>query len=105
MFALRFRRKEAAFLCALLTPALAFAHGISDEDKRRMLEGGYLQYVGLGARHMLTGYDHLLFLFGVVFFLTTLRDVAKFVTVFTVGHCITPIRLRMTTNAPVWSQR
>jgi hypothetical protein len=69
----------------------AFAHGISDEDKQRMLDGGYLQYVGLGASHMLTGYDHLLFLFGVVFFLTTFRDVAKFVTVFTIGHCITLI--------------
>ena len=38
---------------------------------------------------MLTGYDHLLFLFGVVFFLTTFRDIAKFVTAFTLGHCIT----------------
>ncbi len=56
-----------------------------------MLDGGYLQYVGLGASHMLTGYDHLLFLFGVVFFLATFREVAKFVTVFTLGHCITLI--------------
>jgi hypothetical protein len=71
--------------------AVALAHGISDEQKARMLSGGYLQYVGLGAEHMLTGYDHLLFLFGVVFFLTTFKDVAKFVTVFTVGHCITLI--------------
>jgi len=78
----------AASLCA---PAAALAHGISDADKQRMLEGGYLQYVGLGASHMLTGYDHLLFLFGVVFFLTSFREVAKFVTVFTVGHCITLI--------------
>jgi hypothetical protein len=78
---------------ALLAPAplAALAHGISDEDRQRMLDGGYLQYVGLGASHMLTGYDHLLFLFGVVFFLTTFRDVAKFVTVFTLGHCITLI--------------
>lgn len=86
----RSSRWAAAWLLpTLLLPALAAAHGISDEDKRRMLEGGYLQYVGLGASHMLTGYDHLLFLFGVVFFLTTFKDVAKFVTVFTVGHCIT----------------
>ncbi len=74
-----------------LVPALALAHGISDADKQRMLEGGYLQYVGLGATHMLTGYDHLLFLFGVVFFLTTFKDIAKFVTAFTLGHCITLI--------------
>ena len=40
---------------------------------------------------MLTGYDHLLFLFGVVFFLTGFRDITKFVTAFTIGHCITLI--------------
>lgn len=38
---------------------------------------------------MITGYDHLLFLFGVVFFLTRLGEVMKFVTVFTIGHSIT----------------
>lgn len=78
-------------LLAAAAPLLALAHGISEADRQRMLDGGYLQYVGLGASHMLTGYDHLLFLFGVVFFLTTFREVAKFVTVFTVGHCITLI--------------
>lgn len=81
------RRLLAAALVCL--PLWAWAHGISAEDRQRMLDGGYLQYVGLGASHMLTGYDHLLFLFGVVFFLTRFSDVAKFVTVFTLGHCIT----------------
>jgi len=80
-----------ALLLLALLPMLAVAHGISDADRQRMLDGGYLQYVGLGASHMLTGYDHLLFLFGVVFFLTTFREVVKFVTVFTIGHCITLI--------------
>ncbi len=79
----------AASLLAL--PLLAAAHGISDEDKQRMLDGGYLLYVGLGASHMLTGYDHLLFLFGVVFFLASFKDIATFVTAFTGGHCITLI--------------
>jgi hypothetical protein len=72
-------------------PIIALAHGISDEDKQRMLDGGYVQYIWLGASHMLTGYDHLLFLLGVVFLLTTFKDVVKFVTVFTIGHCITLI--------------
>lgn len=76
-------------LCLL--PLVALAHGISDEDKQRMLDGGYLQYVWLGATHMLTGYDHLLFLLGVVFFLTTFKDIVRFVTVFTIAHCITLI--------------
>lgn len=84
------RRAVALGLLALL-PLVALAHGISDEDRQRMLDGGYLQYIGLGASHMLTGYDHLLFLFGVVFFLTTFKEVARFVTVFTIGHCITLI--------------
>ena len=87
-------RKLALLAFAVLVllvglPFDALAHGISEADRQRMLSGGYLQYVGLGATHMLTGYDHLLFLFGVVFFLTNFRDVAKFVTVFTLGHCIT----------------
>ena len=74
-----------------LTACSAMAHGISDADRQRMLDGGFLQYIGLGASHMLTGYDHLLFLFGVVFFLTGFKDVVKFVSVFTLGHCITLI--------------
>lgn len=87
-------RKLAVLALAVLAlliglPFDVLAHGISEADRQRMLSGGYLQYVGLGATHMLTGYDHLLFLFGVVFFLTSFKDVAKFVTVFTLGHCIT----------------
>ena len=80
-----------AAIAAVSLPMLAIAHGISEADKQSMLDGGYLRYIGLGASHMLTGYDHLLFLFGVVFFLTSFKEVAKFVTVFTIGHCITLI--------------
>ena len=78
-------------LFASCLPLLAFAHGISESDRQSMLSGGYLKYIGLGASHMLTGYDHLLFLFGVIFFLTGFKEVTKFVTVFTLGHCITLI--------------
>lgn len=83
--------QKLGLLLFVIFPLVTLAHGISEEDKQRMLDGGYLQYVGLGASHMLTGYDHLLFLFGVVFFLTNFKDVVKFVTVFTIGHCITLI--------------
>src|SRR5882672_3805811 len=68
---------------------IAWGHGISDADKQKILEGGNFQYLKLGATHMLTGYDHLLFLFGVMFFLTRLGDIVKFITAFTLGHCIT----------------
>lgn len=71
--------------------ANSFAHGISEEAKQAMIEGGYLQYIWLGAEHMVTGYDHLLFLFGVIFFLTTFKDIVKFISVFTLGHSITLI--------------
>lgn len=67
----------------------AFAHGISNADKQSMINGGFLEYIKFGASHMLTGYDHLLFLFGVVFFLATFKDIIKFITAFTFGHCIT----------------
>ena len=74
----------------LLSPG-AFAHGISEEARRRMIEGGDLQYLILGAEHMITGYDHLLFLFGVMFFLTSFSSILRFVTAFTIGHTITLI--------------
>ncbi|MDQ1244522.1 MAG: hypothetical protein QG565_862 [Campylobacterota bacterium] len=84
--------KTLLTLSALLLPAtIAFAHGISAADKQAMLDGGNLKYIWLGATHMLSGYDHLLFLFGVVFFLNTLKDIVKFVSVFTLGHSITLI--------------
>lgn len=72
-----------------LLPAVAFAHGLSAADKASMLDGGYIRYVWLGATHMITGYDHLLFIFGVIFFLTGFRDIVKYITAFTLGHSIT----------------
>lgn len=69
--------------------SLAFAHGMSAQDQARILNAGYWEFVRLGATHMLTGYDHLLFLFGVVFFLTRFKDVVTLITAFTLGHSIT----------------
>lgn len=84
--------KYLGFILANLLFALkASAHGISDADKQGILEGGNLEYIKLGATHMLTGYDHLLFLFGVMFFLTRFGDIVKFITAFTLGHCVTLI--------------
>lgn len=67
----------------------AMSHGMSADDQARILNAGFLEYMRLGATHMLSGYDHLLFLFGVMFFLVGFRDIFKFVTAFTVGHSIT----------------
>jgi hypothetical protein len=84
--------KYVGFILAyFLLTLTASAHGISDADKQGILEGGNLEYIKLGATHMLTGYDHLLFLFGVIFFLTKFTDILKFITAFTLGHCITLI--------------
>lgn len=69
----------------------AFAHGMSEADKAKALEANLWEYIELGARHMITGYDHLLFLFGVIFFLTRFKDIVKFITAFTIGHSITLI--------------
>jgi hypothetical protein len=88
---MKYLSHRLGMLLLALLPVIALAHGISDEDKQRMLDGGYIQYIWLGASHMLTGYDHLLFLLGVVFLLSTFKDIVKFVTVFTIGHCITLI--------------
>jgi hypothetical protein len=78
-------------LAMLFFSGILYAHGINEADKQAMINGGNLEYVWLGATHMLTGYDHLLFLFGVIFFLKNPKDVIKFVTIFTIGHSITLI--------------
>ena len=69
-----------------------FAHAVTIGDK------GYIQeitglhlipFMYLGAKHMVTGYDHILFLFGVIFFLYRLKDIALYVSLFAIGHSIT----------------
>ena len=90
----RLRLLAAATLLLAALPAELLAHGVTAGDK------GYLQSVSgvllvpfayLGAKHMVTGYDHLLFLVGVIFFLYRLKDVGLYVTLFAVGHSLTII--------------
>lgn len=89
----RFRPIAAAFgllLAALAAPA--FAHGIAGKDAAFVAASHGAQiipFIYLGAKHMVTGYDHLLFLVGVIFFLYRLRHVALYVTMFSIGHSIT----------------
>ena len=78
-------------LGALLSMAV-LAHGITGPDQAFVINNVGAQigpYIYLGAKHMVTGYDHLLFLAGVIFFLYRLRDVALYVTLFAVGHSTT----------------
>lgn len=70
---------------------VALSHGMSEADKLKALQASNWEYVELGAIHMLTGYDHLLFLLGVMFFLFSFKDILKFITAFTIGHSITLI--------------
>lgn len=83
----------AAVLLAIgtwaISPVAVLAHEPGDLAKQRMLDGGPLDFAWIGAEHMLTGYDHLLFLLGVLFFLTRPLDVVKFITAFTLGHTLT----------------
>jgi len=73
-------------------PAFAIAHGISGGDAGFIETNdgvAVVQFLYLGAKHMITGYDHILFLFGVIFFLYKMKDVALYVTLFTIGHSLT----------------
>lgn len=75
----------------LITPLFLWAHGVSSADQQTLSEGGLLAYIWVGAKHMITGYDHLLFLAGVIFYLSGFKDIVKFITTFTIGHSITLI--------------
>lgn len=69
-----------------------FAHGV-DENTRAFLsqqEGAaFIPFLYIGAKHMVTGYDHLLFLVGVLFFLYRLKDIVLYISFFTIGHSLT----------------
>jgi len=81
----------ALFFGVTAAPSV-LAHGIAGDDQAFLLRatGAHVgPYLYLGAKHMVTGYDHLLFLAGVIFFLYRLKDVALYVTLFAVGHSAT----------------
>lgn len=92
------RRRCGAFSVVLLgalwlaaSPALD-AHGVSSKDGRFLMSltgPAVVPLMYLGAKHMVTGYDHLLFLIGVIFFLYRLKDIMLYVSLFTVGHSVT----------------
>jgi hypothetical protein len=84
----------ASLLCLALFGAMsdALAHAVAEGDK------GYIQevtgikllpFVYLGAKHMVTGYDHILFLLGVIFFLYRMKHIAIYVSLFALGHSTT----------------
>ena len=92
----RFRPLAVLPMLALIlaTTGPALAHGVAEGDK------GYIQEIAgvhlipftyLGAKHMVTGYDHLLFLAGVIFFLYRLKDIGLYVSLFALGHSTTMI--------------
>jgi hypothetical protein len=70
----------------------AWAHGVAQGDKGyiKEIEGvNTIPFIYLGAKHMFTGYDHILFLLGVIFFLYKLKDIAIYVSLFALGHSTT----------------
>lgn len=79
----------------LLVAALSnsvFAHGVDDATKKFLLGNdgvAFIPFLYIGAKHMLTGYDHLLFLVGVIFFLYRPKEVLIYVSFFTLGHSLT----------------
>lgn len=86
--------KQSRWLLAIIATLLTtqvFGHGMSEAEKQIIIEGGNLRYIWIGATHMLSGYDHLAFIFGIIFFLTKFKDIVKYITVFTLGHSITLI--------------
>jgi HupE / UreJ protein len=75
-----------------ICPHVMLAHGVTGRDAAflQLINGPAIgAFMYLGAKHMVTGYDHLLFLVGVIFFLYRLKDVLLYVSLFTIGHSAT----------------
>ena len=102
LFYERARRPSARWRLPFLTIVLglglalwsstAFAHAVAEGDKGYIQEISgihLLEFMYLGAKHMVTGYDHLLFLLGIIFFLYKLKHIAVYVSLFAIGHSTT----------------
>jgi len=88
----RLRITMGMIVLFLLLPAVAGAHNVSKGDAKfvQANQGAAIApFMYLGAKHMVTGYDHLSFLVGVIFFLYKLKDVIQYVSLFTIGHSLT----------------
>jgi hypothetical protein len=81
-----------SFICAALVATAAAAHGIGGKDAAFVAASDgpqFFPFLYLGGKHMVTGYDHLLFILAIVFFIYRLRHVAMYVTLFSIGHSLT----------------
>lgn len=90
--ALRHGCVHAVAAMLLAWPYLAFAHDVAQGDRAFIAAtqgSAIIPFMYLGAKHMVTGYDHILFLLGVVMYLLRLRDVVLYVSMFTIGHSLT----------------
>jgi len=82
----------AVLMASILWPAIAAAHNVSKRDAFFVQSNSGAAigpFLYLGAKHMVTGYDHILFLVGVIFFLYRLKDIVQYVSLFTLGHSTT----------------
>jgi len=84
--------KFSALLFTIFWCTALFAHGVDDKTKIFLMDNSgsaFMPFLYIGAKHMLTGYDHLLFLVGVIFFLYKPKEILLYVSLFTIGHSIT----------------
>jgi hypothetical protein len=82
----------AILIAGFLVPGVLSAHNVSKRDASFVQSNkgaAIFPFMYLGAKHMVTGYDHLAFLVGVIFFLYKLKDIVQYVSLFTLGHSIT----------------
>ncbi len=89
---MRSRTTLFLILILLILPGVLMAHNVSQRDASFVKSNqgtAVAAFMYLGAKHMVTGYDHLAFLVGVIFFLYRLKDVVQYVSLFTLGHSIT----------------
>ena len=71
--------KKILLFLSLCIPFIGLAHGVPESTIKAMADASAFDYIYFGAEHMVTGYDHILFLIGVVFFLSSYFDIFKFI--------------------------
>ena len=88
---IKITRPIILIICCLIS-VFAYAHGVDEETQSFLTTNkgvAFGPFLYIGAKHMITGYDHLLFLVGVIFFLYRTKEIITYVSFFTIGHSAT----------------
>jgi hypothetical protein len=81
--------ERGEFISQLLTAEQQTLNLASASGQSPLQNASFFEYIGMGIMHIFTGYDHQVFLLGLILISKRLRDLIFVITGFTISHSVT----------------